>query len=373
MRRLQLILYLFQYFIPGLTVQASANQDYHLLIGTYSTEDKPNGIHVYRFNAQLGEFTRAQPVSELSNASFLAISHDSKNVYALSDGSVNSFSFNSTTGALTFMNHVPASGPAYVTVDKQKKTVFCGNYGGGNVMAVGLNEDGSFATDKIQVIQHEGSSINKDRQEKSHVHAAVLSPDDRYLMVPDLGNDRVYQYRVGDPPQMLTPADVPYITAKPGSGPRHLAFHPNRKYAYVVLELTGSVMALDIRQKKLKEIQTISMVDGDFKGRLSGADIHTSPDGKFLYASNRGDANEIAIYSIDRKANLKLINRQSVLGKMPRNFAIDPTGKYLLVANQNTNEIIIFTRDQKTGMLSPTGKKIEVEKPVCLKFAYVGE
>jgi 6-phosphogluconolactonase len=172
---------------------------------------------------------------------------------------------------------------------------------------------------------------------------------------------------------MLIPANVPYITAKPGSGPRHLAFHPNGKYAYVVLELTGSVMALDIRQEKLKEIQSISMVDGDFKGRLSGADIHVSPDGKFLYASNRGDANEMAIYSIDKKGKLKLINRQSVLGKMPRNFAIDPTGKYLLVANQNTNEVIIFTRDQKTGMLSPSGKKIEVEKPVCLKFASVAE
>lgn len=349
------------------------NHEYHLLIGTYSSEGKPNGIHVYRFNAQSGEYTRAQPVWELSNASFLAISHDRKNVYALSDGYVNSFTFNSITGALNFMNRVAASGPAYVTVDKQKKMVFCGNYSGGNVLAVRLNEDGSFAPDQIQVIQHEGSSINKERQEKSHVHAAVLSPDDHYLMVPDLGNDRVYQYRVGDPPKMLVPGDIPYIAAKPGSGPRHLAFHPNGKYAYVVLELTGSVMALDIRKEKLKELQTISMVDGNFKGRLSGADIHVSPDGKFLYASNRGDANEIAIYSIDKKGKLKLINRQSVMGKMPRNFAIDPTGNYLLVANQMTNEVIIFRRDQKSGLLSPTGKKMEVEKPVCLKFAPVGE
>lgn len=365
-------LFLFLFCMSQAKAQEAVS-DYHLLIGTYSSEGKPNGIHVYRFNVKSGEFIRAQPVYELSNASFLAISRDRKNVYALSDGSMNSFSFNSVTGALTFMNRVSAAGPAYITVDKQKKIVFCGNYGGGNVVAVGLNDDGSFDSERFQLVQHEGSSINKERQEKSHVHAAVLSPDDRYLMVPDLGNDRVYQYRVGDPPQMLTPADVPFITTKPGSGPRHLAFHPNGKYAYAVLELSGSVMALDIQQEKLKEMQTISLVDGDFKGRLSGADIHVSPDGKFLYASNRGDANEIVIYSIDKKGKLKLINRQSVLGKMPRNFAIDPTGKYLLVANQNTNEVIIFTRDQKTGMLSPTGKKIEVEKPVCLKFAPVGE
>lgn len=372
MQPVKLFLLLFLFFVSQTKAQDVVNE-YHLLIGTFASEGKPNGIHAFRFNSKSGESFKAQPVYELSNASFLTISHDRKNVYALSDGYVNSFSFNAVSGALTFMNRVPASGPAYVTVDKQKKIVFCGNYGGGNVLAVGLNEDGSFNSEKIQLVQHEGSSINKERQEKSHVHAAVLSPDDRYLMVPDLGNDRVYQYRVGVPLQMLIPANVPYITAMPGSGPRHLAFHPNGKYAYVVLELTGSVMVLDIRQEKLKEMQTISMVDTDFKGRLSGADIHISPDGKFLYASNRGDANEIVLYSIDKKGKLKLINRQSVLGKMPRNFAIDPTGKYLLVANQNTNEVIIFTRDQKTGMLTPTGKKIEVEKPVCLKFAPVGE
>jgi 6-phosphogluconolactonase len=172
---------------------------------------------------------------------------------------------------------------------------------------------------------------------------------------------------------VLKPAEVPFLKVQPGSGPRHITLHPNAKYAYLILELTGSVMSLDYHEGVLKAKQTISMVGPDFKGRVSGADIHVSPDGKFLYASNRGDANEIAIFSIDKKGSITLINRQSVLGKMPRNFTIDPTGNFLLVANQNTNEVVIFKRDHKTGLLSPTGKKIEVEKPVCLKFAAVDD
>jgi 6-phosphogluconolactonase len=226
----------------------------------------------------------------------------------------------------------------------------------------------------VQNIQHEGSSVVKERQEKPHVHAAVLSPDDRFLLVPDLGTDKVYQYRVdASQHQALKPADAPFLTTKPGGGPRHLAFHPNGKYAYLVLELEASVMALDYNDGKLAGKQTISMVAPDFKGRLSGADIHVSPDGKFLYASNRGDANEIAIYAIDNQGKLTFVNRQSVLGKTPRNFVIDPTGNFLLVANQNTSEVIIFKRDVKTGLLTATGEKIEASKPVCLKFVAIGE
>jgi 6-phosphogluconolactonase len=184
----------------------------------------------------------------------------------------------------------------------------------------------------------------------------------------------VYQYKVNATQKdILTPADEPFLAVKPGGGPRHLTFHPNGKYAYLVLEMEGAVMALDYRDGKLEAKQTISMVAPDFKGQLSGADIHVSPDGKFLYASNRGEANEIAIYSIDKNGNLTMVGRQSVLGKTPRNFAIDPTGNYLLAANQDTREVIIFKRDPKTGLLTPTGQKIEVDKPVCLKFVVIGQ
>ena len=378
MRAINIFLIVFIISIAKLSAQDQPMAAYHLLVGTFATEGKPNGIHVFRFNSENGDFQPAQAMTELANASWLAISKDRQNVYAISDGpgggKVNAFAFDPVSGALRLMNSVVARGPAYVAVDDKKQFVFSGNYGGGNVLAVRLNTDGSFLAADTQLIQHNGSSVVKERQDKPHVHAAVLSLDDRYLLVPDLGTDKVYQYRVNaNQKQILVPSDVPFLAVKPGGGPRHLAFHPNGKYAYLVLELDGSVMALDYHDGKLEAKQTISMVTPGFKGRLSGADIHVSTDGKFLYASNRGDANEIAIYSIGKKGKLALINRQPVLGKMPRNFVIDPTGQFLLVANQVTNEIIIFKRDHKTGLLTATGKKIEVEKPVCLQFAAIGK
>lgn len=377
MRISMFIFSLAYFFSSAISAQSITKGNYHLLIGTYSNGDNINGIHVYKFNTSSGEFDVAQPATELANASYLAISKDRKNVYAVSEGgakaSVNAFAFNPVSGTLTFMNSAPSPGPCYVSVDDDKKAVFVGNYGGGSVLSVPLNADGSF-TDNVQIIQHEGNSVVKDRQEKPHVHAAVLSPGDQYLMVPDLGTDKVYQYRVDvTRPQVLTPAASPFTAVKPGGGPRHLTFHPNGKYAYLILELEASVMAFDYKDGKLEPKQTIGMAAPDFKGKVSGADIHISPDGRFLYGSNRGDANEIAIYSIGKSGKLTLIDRQSVLGKTPRNFVLDPTGNFLLAANQNTNEVVIFKRDQKTGLLAPTEKRISIEKPVCLKFVATGD
>lgn len=361
-------------------IQAQKASEYHLLIGTYSVKDNTNGIYVYRFNSQTGEFNTEQPVTELANASYLAISADGKNVYAVSEagggkGSVHAYAFNPSNGVLTFLNSVLSEGdhPCYVSVDNKKKFVFVGNYSGGNLLSIPLNSDGSFRTE-VQNIHHEGSSVNKQRQEKPHVHSVVLSPDNRYLMVADLGTDKVNAYNVDvTKPKALTPAATPFTSTKPGGGPRHLTFHPNGKYAYLALELEASVVAFDYKDGKLTTKQTISMLKPDFKGNVSAADIHVSPDGKFLYASNRGEANELAIFSIDGKGSLTLVGHQSVLGKTPRNFAIDPSGNFLLAANQESNNVIIFKRDQKTGLLTPTGKKIEVGKPVCLKFAPISK
>jgi 6-phosphogluconolactonase len=359
----------------GMQVMAQSGQRYFLLVGTYSSPDKPNGIHVLHFDASNGEAQVAQPFAELSNASYLCISKDQQNVYAVSEGgggSVNAYAFDARSGALTSMNSIPAAGPCYVSVDEQKQLVFAGNYGGGNVLAAHLNKDGSIAQESVQVIQHEGGSVVKGRQDKPHVHASVLSNSNDYLMVPDLGVDRVYQYKIdAGQANALKPAAAPFLAISPGAGPRHLVFHPSGKFAYLVLELEGAVMALDYKDGSLTAKQTISMTDKNFKGNVSGADIHVSPDGRFLYASNRGDADEIAIYSIDAKGELKLVGRQSVLGKTPRNFAIDPTGNFLLAANQNSNSVVIFKRDLNTGLLTPTGKEITIDKPVCLKFTPV--
>src|SRR5688572_10297328 len=361
------------------SILAQNSNEYHLLIGTYSNNDNSNGIYVYRFNTETGAFKMAQPVTNSVNASYLAISADRKNVYAVSEegggkGSANAYTFNPGTGALKFVNNVLSEGdhPCYISADDKKKFVFVGNYSGGNLLSIPLNTDGSFRKD-VQNIQHQGSSVVKERQEKAHVHAVVLSPDGRYLLVPDLGADKVFQYRVDvTKPQALTPANQPFTAVKPGGGPRHLTFHPNGKYAYLILELEAAVMVFDYNDGKLEAKQTITMTVPDFKGKGSAADIHVSPDGKFLYASNRGEANDLAIYSIDNAGKLSLVGHQSVLGKTPRNFAIDPSGNYLLAANQDSNDIVIFKRDVKTGLLTPTGKKIEVDKPVCLKFVGIG-
>lgn len=204
------------------------------------------------------------------------------------------------------------------------------------------------------------------------MHAVVLSPDNRFLMVPDLGTDKVNVYSF-DPSKTnpLTPATPAFAKANAGGGPRHLAFHPNGKYAYLVLEMEGAVAAFDFKNGSLNAKQTITMLAPGFSGKVGAADIHVSPDGKFLYASNRGEANEIVIYAIDKKGALTYAGRQSSGINTPRNFAIDPTGNFVLVGNQNGNDIAIFKREKKTGLLSETNKRIQVDKPVCLKFVAI--
>lgn len=353
------------------------NKNYNLLIGTYTNTGKSEGIYVYTFNVQTGEFSYRSKAIGIENPSYLAISQDKKHVYSVNEGGkgfVSAFDFKAATGKLTFLNRVSSGGeaPCYVTVDDRDKYVFAGNYGGGNLAAIPLKPDGSLSND-IQIIQHEGSSINKSRQEKPHVHSTVLSPDNRYLFTADLGTDQLNIYHLdgSNKQQALTPAKPAFISVKAGSGPRHLTFHPNGKFAYLIQEMGGLVTFFDYKDGKLTEKQSITMISENFKGKIGAADIHISPDGKFLYGSNRGDANDLVIYSIDKSGNLKFIGRQSTLGKNPRNFSIDPTGNFLLVAHQSSDDILIFRRNQKTGLLTPTGKKIEVGAPVCLKFVAI--
>ena len=354
--------------------QTSKGTDFYLLVGTYTNEEKTNGIHVYTFNAETGVAQEKSKVVDITNPSYLAVSKDKKNVYAVSEGGpgkgVNAYGFDVASGKLTFLNSASAggNGPCYISVNDAKTHVFAGNYGGGSLSATRLKNDGSLSVD-AQVIQHEGSSVNKSRQDKPHVHAVVLSPDEKYLLVPDLGTDKVNIYRFNsDDTQPLSPASPEFASVNAGGGPRHLTFHPNGKYAYLVLEMEGAVAAFDYEDGTLEQKQTITMLAPDFKGKVGAADIHVSPDGKFLYASNRGEANEVVVYSIASDGKLTLAGRQSSLINTPRNFAIDPTGNYLLVANQNGNDIVIFKRDKRSGLLSATGKTIQVDKPVCLKF-----
>ena len=353
--------------------QKNEAETYNLLVGTYASA-KSDGIYCYLFNVKTGDFELKSKISGVENPSYLTISHDRKHIYSVNEvreGAISAFTFNPATGELAFINKVSSGGdsPCYVEIDKKDKYVFAGNYGSGSLSAVLLNEDGSLGTES-QFIQQEGSGVDKSRQQGPHVHATVLSPDNKFLFTPNLGTDKVgiYRFDAGKNSQPLTPGDPSFVSVKPGSGPRHLTFHPNSKYAYLVHEMGSIVTVFDYKKGKLNEKQTITMLSPDFKGAVGAADIHVSPDGKFLYASNRGGANELVIYAINKNGTLKYVGRQSTQGRAPRNFAIDPAGSFLLVANQSSNEIVIFNRDTQSGLLTPTGKKIQVSKPVCLKF-----
>lgn len=372
-----LVLLMIMCFFSMAHGQLSASKIFNLLIGTYTSPGKSEGIYVYTFNAETGEFSYKSEAPGITNPSYMVVSRDQKHVYSVSEqgsgkGSVSAYRFDAPSGKLSFINTVSAGGdgPCYVSVDDLNKFVFVGNYDGGSLSAIPIKADGSLSDD-IQFIQHEGSGI-KSNQEKAHVHATVLSADNRFLFVPDLGTDKVNIYAVDlSKPKPLTPATPAFVSVTPGSGPRHFVFHPTNKFAYLIQEMMGVVTVFDYKDGKLNARQSVTMPVAGFTGKIDAADIHISPDGKFLYGSLRGDINELVIYAIDKNGALTYAGRQSTLGKIPRNFAIDPTGNYLLAANQNTDEIIIFKRNQKTGLLTDSGKKISISKPVCLKFTTV--
>ncbi|MXV51788.1 beta-propeller fold lactonase family protein [Pedobacter sp. HMF7647] len=364
--------------IMALTIPLAAlAQKSTLLIGTYTNTGKSEGIYVYDFDSHTGNLTLKNKATGIENPSYLAISHDKKTVYSVSEfgkernGSVFGFGFDEASGKLDFKNKQNVGeGPCYVTVDAKDNYAFTANYAGGSVSALKIQHDRSLTAD-VQTIQHEGSSVNKDRQAAPHVHSTVLSPDNNYLFVSDLGTDKIniYQLNKAGSEKPLSVAKTPYVTVKPGNGPRHLVFHPNKKFAYLVQEMSGSVDAFIYKDGTLKQFQEITMLAPDFKGQTGAAAIKISDDGKFLYASNRGDANEIIIYSIDVKTGkLAYAGRQSTMGKAPRDFSIDPSGNFLLAANQDTDDIFVFKRDKKTGLLSQNGNKLDIGRPVCLLF-----
>lgn len=345
---------------------------YHLLIGTYTSwAGKSEGIYVYDFDRRDASTTFKSKVL-VGIPSYFAVTKDRKFVYAVSEdrsNNINALSFDAKTGELKLLNSVPSggAGPTHISVDAKGKYVFVGNYGGGTLTALPINADGTLGSD-IQDIKHEGKSIAKN---KPFVHSAVVSPDNKYVITADLGTDKmnVYAFDASKRPNPLTPTAQGFVMLAPGSGPRHSTFHPNKKFYYAVTETDGTVNAFTYKKGKIDLIQTIKMADDSYTEKPDGADIHVSADGRFLYATTRNVLNEIAIYSIDKKTGkLTVVGRQPIGGKSSRTFDIDPSGNWMLVTSQGTNEIIFFKRDQETGLLTPTGQKIQHDKPSFVKF-----
>jgi 6-phosphogluconolactonase len=284
---------------------------------------------------------------------------------------VRSFAIDRHTGKLTALNTVASRGgdPCFVTVDHAGKHVLVANYGGGSVAVLPVEADGKLG-EASDFKQHLGSSVDPKRQSEPHAHSIVLTPDNKFAVVNDLGLDKLLVYRYDSQKGTLTPNDPPSGSIKPGSGPRHFALAPNGRFAYAINEMGNTVTAFDWNGDlgTFHEIQTVSTLPKGFTGHSTTAEIAVHPSGRFLYGSNRGH-DSIAVFAIDpAKGTLTMVENVLTQGKEPRNFAIDPTGTHLFAANQNSNTVVVFRVNPKTGRLTPSGQKLDVPSPVCVTF-----
>lgn len=362
-------------FIFAVSALQAQENKLHLIVGTYTKSCESKGIYVYEFDSNTGDFKLKSNTENVSNPSYLSVSSDHKFIYSvnqngLNESGVSAFRYNNESGKLDFINRQEAKGegPCYIINDD--KYVITANYSSGSITVFGKNNDGSI-TEAKQVVQHIGKSINANRQEAPHAHMVCFSPDKKYVLANDLGTDKVYSYQYNPNSAMEVLQLKSSIDVKPGSGPRHLIFSKDGKSVYVLQELDGTLTSFGYANGLLKKVNETTVVAPDFKGDIGAADIHISPDGKFLYATNRGTANDISVFKILKQGKLEFVQRTSTLGKGPRNFNIDPTGNFLLVGHQYTNDIVIFKRDKKSGSLTDAGKKIELCSPVCLVFTKI--
>jgi 6-phosphogluconolactonase len=365
---------IFTLLLPAISfAQKKAPKVFDLIIGTYTTGDS-KGIYVYRFYEETGRLAYLSEIDDINNPAYLCVSANGKFVYSANendkDGSLSAFKFDKSSGKLDLINsQLAGGGPAYVSIDRDMKNAFAANYGNGTLTVLPINKDGSL-NPIVQNIKFEGHSADASRQAGPHAHSAWLSPDEKYLFASDLGTDKlnIFRYHASKNPP-LSPATPEFTSVTPGNGPRHFDFSANGKYLYLLQEMGATITAYSVDGPKLKALQSVKMTAETFKGAVGAADIHISPDGQFLYASNRGDANEIVVYAINAdNGQLTFVERYGTMGKTPRNFMIDPTGNYLLVANQNSDNIVVFKIDKSTGKLALTRNAIKIGNPVCLKM-----
>ena len=360
-------------FFSWMTVLTVAqNPMYYLYVGTY-TRKTSEGIYIYQFNTQTGDFTPVSIAKAVDNPSFLAISPDKRFLYSggsKKGDSVHAFAIDKQTHYLTLMNTRSlgtALGATHLELDKTGKWLFVANYFSSTISVLPIKGDGSLGV-LAQSIQLEGKSITKGQQDKSHVHSVNVAPNNTDVFVPDLGSDKIMSYRFNHKTGIFKEAVPPFVATAAGAGPRHFTFHPNAKWAYVINEIDATMTGFKYKKGILKPFQTVKNLPDDYTGRKWSSDIHISPDGQFLYGSNRAHES-LVIYKIDGKTGaLTFVGHQAVNGVTPRNFAIDPTGNFVLVAIQDSDNITIFKRDKVTGLLTATGKEIKVSMPVCLKF-----
>jgi len=348
-------------------------------IGTY-TGAKSKGIYVCGFDSASGRLTSPELAAETASPSFLALHPGGRFLYAVGEatnlggkrgGAVSAFSLEAKTGMLTLLNQQSSggAGPCHLAVDQTGKCLLVANYGSGSIAALPIRADGSLG-EPGAVIQHRGSSVNPQRQAGPHAHFITPDPANRFALTCDLGLDRVLVYRLDPAKAALAANDPPFAAVKPGSGPRHLAFHRSGRFVFVINEMgsTLTAFAYDAKRGVLKELQTLSTLPVGFTGKSTCAEVQVHPSRDFVYSSNRGH-DSIAVFAFDAASGkLSCLEHQSTQGKNPRHFALDPTAQWLLAENQDSDSIVVFRIDSRTGRLHASGQSVSVGAPVCVVF-----
>ena len=360
-------------------------KDFYLFVGTYTrteghVDGKAEGIYTYRMDAETGELTYLYTTKNLVNPSYITIHPNKQFLYAVNElsrdndaqlGTINAYAIHPTTKALTFLNtqRIEPNAPCHISVDPRGNYALVANYKTGTVAVLPILANGHLGK-PTDTIQHIGNGPHP-RQLSPHAHFADFSPDGKFVTAVDLGIDKVMLYELDPKNGKLNAAEHPSVSVTAGAGSRHLNFHPNGKWVYVINELNSTIEAFtfDKDNAKMERFQIISSLPEGYTGEGNCAAIHVHPNGKFLYGSNRKDHHSIGVFSIDAQTGrLQLVEHESTQGHSPRDFTIAPNGKFLLAANQDTDAIITFEIDDKTGALTPNGRVASVKTPACLKF-----
>jgi len=360
--------------------QCASAADYWMYAGTY-TSGASRGIYVYRFHPGSGKIVPAGLAAAAANPSFLAVHPNRKLLFAVNEdgsgtamGGVSAFSINPKNGRLALLNRVSSRGgaPCHLSLDRTAKWLAVANYASGSVLVLPVGADGKLG-EASAFVQQRGSSVNPARQSGPHAHCVLFSPDNRFLLVADLGADRIFVYRFDAANGSITPNDPPFAAAKPGAGVRHLIFHPNGRVLYAINELASSVTVFlyDPSRGTLEELQTVSTLPARFEGSNTAAEIAIGADGRHVYVSNRGH-DSLGLLAVDPVLfTLTAMEFPPAMGRTPRHFALDPEGANLVAASQDSGRLVVFRVHPRTGQLQPRGGAVRVPNPSCVAFVRV--